>query len=48
MFKINLKNKKEKTALIAGALLGVVAGAFLPDQYNPVMMVQGMADKIGK
>ncbi|ANQ48495.2 hypothetical protein MY04_1118 [Flammeovirga sp. MY04] len=29
-----------KKALLLGALIGVVAGAFLPDAYNPVEIVK--------
>jgi len=40
-----MKNKQAQKGLWIGAALGVVAGAFLPDKYNPVEMVKGLINK---
>lgn len=40
MLGVNLKNKKEKHSAIVGVVVGIFAGAFLPDKYNPVEVVK--------
>ncbi len=45
MLGVNLKNKQQKHAFIVGAAVGVFAGAFLPDKYNPVELVKRMLNR---
>ncbi len=45
MLGVNLKSKTQKKALIVGLCAGVFAGAFLPDKYNPVVLVKGVFNR---
>ncbi len=45
MLGVNLKNKQQKHAFLVGAAVGVFAGAFLPDRYNPVEIVRGLFNR---
>ncbi len=45
MLGVNLKNKQQKHAFLVGAAVGVFAGAFLPDKYNPVEIVRRMFNR---
>ncbi len=47
MLGVNFKNKREKKALLVGLGAGVFAGAFLPDKYNPVVLVKGLFNRQG-
>lgn len=46
MVKINLKNKGNKQHLIVGALGAVIASALLPQEYNPVVIVSDLIEKM--
>lgn len=45
MLGVNTKSKKEKHALIVGLAVGIFGGAFLPDKFNPVVLVKGLLHK---
>lgn len=45
MLGVNFKNKREKHALIVGVAVGIFAGAFIPDRFNPVVLVKGLVNR---
>jgi len=39
------KNKKERTAMLVGMGVAFVAGAFLPDKFNPIVIISNLMKK---
>lgn len=39
------KSKKDKETLLKGLIIGIAAGAFLPDQFNPVIIIKSLLNK---
>lgn len=40
-----IKNKGEKSAFWKGIALGIFAGAFLPDNLNPIVIVKRLFNR---
>ncbi len=42
---LGAKTKNEKNALYKGIALGIFAGAFLPDNLNPIVIVRRLFNR---
>lgn len=47
-FKLQLKNKGMKQHFLVGIVTAIVASALIPEQYNPVVMVNDLLAKFKK
>jgi len=39
--------KKDKKNLLIGAVVGLIAGSFIPDNLNPGVIIKGMLNRRG-
>ncbi len=45
MLGVNLKNKQQKHAVIVGVVVGLCAGSFIPDKFNPGLILKRMLNR---